>query len=742
MLEAKKKPSDIPNPLPVNVVNFTHECDINSILTFKDSSAKKNDLILSSDTIKLDVVDSPFSAGKSILFHGGDSNGENGQSLYSSSLDFNINQPFSIEGNIRLTGLTGTQFAISKGYDANDSTYFLYEQNSKLHFGIRDSLGNQKITNSADITPNTNISFKGEWTGSAVNLYIANIIVDTIAATSIESFNHYPFRLGGDSRYPLDSVHPANKPLFGYLDDIKVTVNGTVVGDYHFEELGCISNNATDTTAKEISDKLTNGSQVTKLKNAAGTTINPSTEEKQDTLILANHTDLAAILGKIITAPSTEAKQDLMVTALGNILAKIIATPATEAKQDALITANHTDLAAILAELRDDTFTTSFLWEDASVTPHVFYREDRVKSQDDGTVTVVITRLSDNTVIGSLPANAKPVAADGSKKVEFYRYIAIGSGTGYSTGDWVTNTIIHDIGTNTIVANSWYNLTTAATIASAPSFANLKDPEYDNNLEATQLLIKAKTDNLDIALSALRDAIRGSGTKDFTTVQTRIDLLLSESDFDTKIGSLTETAPASDTASSGLNGRLQRIAQRLTSLIALIPTSLGQKTMANSFAVVLSSDQAAIPVNATLAAETTKVIGTVNQGTSPWVVSSTLANPAVNANAASRFTNFGANATLNVKATAGNVFSLTCINKNALAARYIQLHNTATVPASGAAPIVTFLVPANGQIVIGTDFFTDFGSYFSTGIAFAYSTTPDTYTAATAGDQTTIIRYI
>jgi hypothetical protein len=40
------------------------------------------------------------------------------------------------------------------------------------------------------------------------------------------------------------------------------------------------------------------------------------------------------------------------------------------------------------------------------------------------------------------------------------------------------------------------------------------------------------------------------------------------------IGGLTETAPASDTASSGLNGRLQRIAQRLSSLIALIPAAL------------------------------------------------------------------------------------------------------------------------------------------------------------------------
>lgn len=62
------------------------------------------------------------------------------------------------------------------------------------------------------------------------------------------------------------------------------------------------------------------------------------------------------------------------------------------------------------------------------------------------------------------------------------------------------------------------------------------------------------------------------------------------------IGGVTETAPASDTASSGLNGRLQRIAQRLTSLIALLPASLGQKTKANSLAVTLASDQDALAV--------------------------------------------------------------------------------------------------------------------------------------------------
>lgn len=56
------------------------------------------------------------------------------------------------------------------------------------------------------------------------------------------------------------------------------------------------------------------------------------------------------------------------------------------------------------------------------------------------------------------------------------------------------------------------------------------------------------------------------------------------------IGGLTETAPASDTASSGLNGRLQRIAQRVTSLIALVPTALGQTTKSASLAVTVASD--------------------------------------------------------------------------------------------------------------------------------------------------------
>jgi hypothetical protein len=77
--------------------------------------------------------------------------------------------------------------------------------------------------------------------------------------------------------------------------------------------------------------------------------------------------------------------------------------------------------------------------------------------------------------------------------------------------------------------------------------------------------------------------------------------LASDEDLLALNGAVTETAPATDTASSGLNGRLQRIAQRLTSLIALVPASLGQKTKAASLAVALASDDDLITVTGTTA---------------------------------------------------------------------------------------------------------------------------------------------
>jgi hypothetical protein len=69
-----------------------------------------------------------------------------------------------------------------------------------------------------------------------------------------------------------------------------------------------------------------------------------------------------------------------------------------------------------------------------------------------------------------------------------------------------------------------------------------------------------------------------------------------------KLGPVTETAPITDTASSGINGRLQRISQRLSSLIALLPTALGSggglKVDGSGTALPVSASSLPLPTGA------------------------------------------------------------------------------------------------------------------------------------------------
>lgn len=58
----------------------------------------------------------------------------------------------------------------------------------------------------------------------------------------------------------------------------------------------------------------------------------------------------------------------------------------------------------------------------------------------------------------------------------------------------------------------------------------------------------------------------------------------------TQLGGVTETPPATDTASSALNGRMQRLAQHLTSMLARMPLTLGAKAAASSLAVTASTE--------------------------------------------------------------------------------------------------------------------------------------------------------
>lgn len=260
--------------------------------------------------------------------------------------------------------------------------------------------------------------------------------------------------------------------------------------------------------------------------------------------------------------------------------------------------------------------------------------------------------------------------------------------------------------------------------------------------------VKARAASLSVALStedvALLPASLGSkaAAASFAVTGSTEDVA--------RIGIVTETAPASDTASSGLNGRLQRIAQRITSLIALVPTSLGAKTAANSFAVTLATDDAIIggTADAAATAGSTGSISAKLRAISRDLVanivlaagSNLIGRAVADASAAtggiastSRIVSAAAstNAT-SAKASAGRVYAIQGYNA-ATSVRYLKIYNKASAPTVGSdTPVKTLALPPS----CGFAFDWPNGYSFATGIAYALTTgSADADTGAlTSGD--------
>ena len=148
---------------------------------------------------------------------------------------------------------------------------------------------------------------------------------------------------------------------------------------------------------------------------------------------------------------------------------------------------------------------------------------------------------------------------------------------------------------------------------------------------------------------------------------------------------------------------------------------------------------------------------TINIGTAPNL---TITNTAFTANAGTNlntsalaitanqipaFTNsplnFGAVNQSVLKASAGTVYKAYCHNKST-STRFFQLHNKATAPINGDAPVESFPVAPSTAVMIDSAFWGATGRVCSAGVSWAFSSTESTLTLATASDQSSSVGYL
>jgi hypothetical protein len=166
--------------------------------------------------------------------------------------------------------------------------------------------------------------------------------------------------------------------------------------------------------------------------------------------------------------------------------------------------------------------------------------------------------------------------------------------------------------------------------------------------------------------------------------------------------------------------------------MAYNPIRLGPTTTANSQAVVLPSDQVAIPVTGTFYQTTQPVSGTFYQATQPvsiaasvavtgtfyqatqpvTVVSGATGGDSVSNLSSQTIVSAASTNPISIKASAGKVTGWYIYNSNG-SARKVAFHNTAGTPTAGASVYLSLVIPALSAANVS---FPD-GIDFSTGIA-------------------------
>ncbi len=419
-----------------------------------------------------------------------------------------------------------------------------------------------------------------------------------------------------------------------------------------------------------------------------------ATSAKQDT----GNSSLSSILAKIITAPATEAKQDIGNTSVSSIDTKL-SSQATAAKQDT----GNTSLGSIDTKLssqstaaKQDTGNTSLASIDGKLTNPL---------PVSGTVTAN-TGLTQPLTDAQL--RATPVPVSGTVSVDT-------TGLATSAKQDTGNTSLGSIDTK---------LTSQAT-ASKQDTGNTSLASIDTKLTNPLPVSAASLPLPSLAATSTKQSDGSQKTQVVDGSGNVIGATSNALDINIKSGN-----PTTITATQATGTNLHTVVDSGT--ITTVSTVTAVTAISNALPAgnnnIGDVDIATIP---SLVAGTA-LIGKVGiDQTTPGTTNNVTSKDIPDAASTYALTNVSSTAYETghiLKGSPGYLFMLTGYNSKT-SSQFIQLHNTTTVPADTAVPILIFIVPASSNFSLDLG---KYGRYFSTGISICNSSTGPTKTIGSA----------
>jgi hypothetical protein len=259
--------------------------------------------------------------------------------------------------------------------------------------------------------------------------------------------------------------------------------------------------------------------------------------------------------------------------------------------------ATESTLAAILAQIKSDRAIASQLFTDATGAAYlrVLSYNQETNSYESATLT-----LAGAPYTPTLPET--PLSKSDLDTTET-SWSIVTAGTGYSIGDVVSQYTFLSQSPPTVVATLWFNQSTQLAI-SAPLSGHRRRTDGLAATDAT-LATRALESGGNLAATATNTAGTTSSVDALTAdVSPKLsDVVLHAGETATNtflanglLGSASSSvAPATDTATANLNGRLQKVAQNITALTA-VTANAGKATAANIGSVTTSATGATFVV--------------------------------------------------------------------------------------------------------------------------------------------------